>query len=56
MNDMRAAAFRPGYGIAGGLNLPKNFNRINIQFGWTGFGYQRTQRGYATLAASIIIN
>jgi hypothetical protein len=56
MNDMPASVFRPAYGIAGGLNLPRSFNRVNVQVGWTGFGYQGTQRGYASLAASIIIN
>ncbi len=56
MNDMPSSAFRPGYGIAAGINLPKNFNRVNVQAGWTGFGYNKTQRGYASLAASIIIN
>lgn len=56
MNDMDKSAFRPGYGIAAGLNLPKNFNRVNVQASWTGFGYNNTQRGYASLSASIIIN
>ena len=56
MNDMASSVFRPGYGIAAGINLPKNFNRVTVQAGWTGFGYDKLQRGYASLAASIIIN
>lgn len=56
VNDMNAAAFRPAAGIAGGINLPKKFNRVNVQAGYTYFGNDGVQRGYATLAASIIIN
>ena len=56
LNDMRSSAFRPGYGLATGINLPKKFNRINVQAGWTGFAYRSVLRGYASLTASIIIN
>jgi hypothetical protein len=44
------------YGFTGGFNLPKKSNRINIQAGYTSFRHDDVQRGYATLAAAIIIN
>jgi hypothetical protein len=56
LNDMPSSAIRLGYGMAAGINLPRKFNRINVQMGYTGFGYHDVQRGFATLAASIIIN
>ena len=56
LNDMPSSAIRLGYGMAAGINLPKKFNRINVQAGYTGFRYHDVQRGFATLAASIIIN
>ena len=56
LNNMSSARIRMTWGIAGGINLPKKINRVNIQMGYTGFHYEGVQRGYATLAAAIIIN
>jgi Outer membrane protein beta-barrel domain len=56
LNNMSSSAVRPGYGMAAGINLPPKTNRINVQAGYTSFRYAQVQRGYATLAASIIIN
>ena len=56
MNDQTNSHISLAYGIAGGFNLPKKSNRINISAGYTSFRYDKLQRGYATLAAAIIIN
>lgn len=56
LNDMPDAKIRLAYGIASGINLPKTTNRVNLQLAYTLFQYQRITRGYATLAAAIIIN
>jgi len=56
LNDQAKSALRLAYGFTGGFNLPKKSNRINIQVGYTGFRHDGVQRGYATLAAAIIIN
>lgn len=55
-NNMPSTKIRPAWGIAGGLNLPQKVNRLNIQLGYTGFRYDGINRGYATLAAAIIMN
>lgn len=55
LNDQSKGNISLAYGLAGGFNLPKKANRINIQLGYTGFRYQNVQRGYITLAAAIII-
>lgn len=56
VNDMSGTAVRPAVGIAAGLNLPRKDNRVNVQAAYTRFGDDGVQRGYASLAASIIIN
>ena len=56
LNDQVKSHIRLAYGFTGGFNLPKKSNRINIQAGYTGFRHDGVQRGYATLAAAIIIN
>lgn len=56
LNDESRGHAGLAYGFAGGLNLPKKNNRINIQTSYTGFRHRGVQRGYATLAAAIIIN
>jgi hypothetical protein len=56
LNNLSKAHIQLAYGFAGGINLPKKSNRINIQGGYTSFRYDHLQRGYATLAAAIIIN
>lgn len=56
LNNLSKGHVRLAYGFTGGFNLPKKSNRINIQAGYTGFRYDGVQRGYATLAAAIIIN
>lgn len=56
VNDKDGSAFQPAAGIAGGINLPKKFNRVNVQLGYTRFGDDKIQRGFAHLATSIIIN
>ena len=53
-NDARSHV-RLAYGLASGFNLPKRNNRINLQAAYTGFAYG-THRGYASVAAGIIIN
>ena len=55
LNDQSKSHVRLAYGFTGGFNLPKKSNRINIQAGYTGFRHDDVQRGYATLAAAIII-
>lgn len=55
LNDMPSPKVRFAYGVAGGINLPKKTNRLNIQMAYTGFRYDHISRGYATLAAAIII-
>lgn len=55
LNDLPSGYVRPAYGLAAGVNLPRKTNRINIQAGYTGFRKNDVQRGYATLAAGIII-
>jgi hypothetical protein len=55
LNDQPDSHVRLAYGFAGGFNLPKKSNRINIQAGYTSFHHDDVQRGYATLAAAIII-
>jgi hypothetical protein len=52
---MSSARVRFGYGVASGINLPKKTNRLNVQVAYTGFRYDGISRGYATLAAAIII-
>jgi len=56
LNNMSSARVRLGYGLASGINLPQKTNRLNIQVAYTGFQYDGISRGYATLAAAIIIN
>ena len=56
LNDQSKSHVQLAYGFNGGFNLPKKSNRINIQAGYTGFRHDHVQRGYATLAAAIIIN
>jgi len=56
LNDLSKGHLRLAYGFTGGFNLPKKSNRINIQAGYTSFRHDAVQRGYATLAAAIIIN
>ena len=55
LNNMSSPTIRLGYGLAGGINLPEKTNRLNIQMAYTGFRYDGISRGYATLAAAIII-
>ncbi len=56
LNDQSKSHLRLAYGAAGGFNLPKKNNRINIHAGYTGFRHDAINRGYATLGAAIIIN
>ena len=55
-NSETSTSIRPAYGLAAGMNLPEKHNRVNLQLGYTGFPYGGDNRGYATLAAAIIIN
>lgn len=55
LNNMSSAKIQMAYGVAGGLNLPKKTTRLNLQVAYTGFRYDGINRGYATLAAAIII-
>ncbi|WP_207514810.1 hypothetical protein [Longitalea luteola] len=55
LNNMSSPRVRLGYGLSGGINLPKKNNRLNVQLAYTGFPYDGISRGYATLAAAIII-
>jgi hypothetical protein len=56
LNDEANGHVGLAYGLAGGFNVPKKNNRINIQTCYTSFRHGGVQRGYATLAAAIIIN
>lgn len=56
INSENSAHIRPAYSIAAGINLPEKNNRLNVQLQYTGFGFAGNSRGYATLAAAIIIN
>jgi hypothetical protein len=56
LNDQSTGHIQFAYGLAGGMNLPKKNNRINIQGGYTAFRHDHVQRGYATLAVAVIIN
>ena len=56
LNNEAKSHVRLAYGLAGGFNLPKKNNRINIQAAYTAFQHATVHRGYATLAAAIIIN
>jgi hypothetical protein len=56
INSENSTHIRPAYGIAAGVNLPEKNNRLNLQLQYTGFRYAGNSRGYATLAAAIIIN
>lgn len=56
INSENSTLIRPAWGIAGGMNLPQKNNRFNIQLQYTGFRFAGNSRGYATLAAAIIIN
>lgn len=55
LNNMSSPRASLGYGAAGGINLPRKTNRLNVQLGYTGFRYDAISRGYATLAVAIII-
>jgi hypothetical protein len=55
LNNMSSPKIRLAYGAAGGLNLPQKTNRLNLQVAYTSFRYDGITRGYATLAAAIII-
>jgi hypothetical protein len=56
LNHETSTHIRAAYGIAAGMNLPEKNNRLNIQLGYTGFRFDGKSRGYATLAAAILIN
>jgi hypothetical protein len=56
LNDQAGGHVQLAYGVAGGFNVPKKINRINIQVNYTGFRHDHVQRGYATLAVAIIMN
>lgn len=56
LNSESSTHIRPAYGLAAGINLPKKNNRLNMQLGYTAFHFGGRSRGYATLAAGIIIN
>ena len=55
LNPMHSARISLGYGAAGGINLPRSNNRLNLQMSYTGFQFEGINRGYTTLAAAIII-
>jgi hypothetical protein len=55
LNNMASPKIRLAYGVAGGINLPQKTNRLNVQMAYTSFQYDGISRGYATLAAAIII-
>ena len=55
LNNMSSPRASLGYGVAGGINLPQKTNRLNVQMAYTAFRYAGISRGYATLAAAIII-
>jgi len=56
INSENSTHIRPAYGIAAGVNLPQKINRLNVELQYTGFSFAGNSRGYATLAAAIIIN
>jgi hypothetical protein len=56
LNNETTTHIRAAYGLAAGMNLPEKNNRLNMQLGYTGFHFGGKSRGYATLAAAIIIN
>jgi hypothetical protein len=56
LNHETSTHIRAAYGIAAGMNLPEKNNRLTLQLGYTGFRFDGKSRGYATLAAAIIIN
>ncbi|MFT3826446.1 MAG: hypothetical protein QM731_21175 [Chitinophagaceae bacterium] len=56
LNEMSSSELRPACGLAAGANFPPKVNRINVQLGYNAFRYYGITRGYATLAAAIIIN
>jgi hypothetical protein len=56
LNHETSTHIRAAYGLAAGMNLPEKNNRLNIQLGYTSFRFNGDNRGYATLAAAIIIN
>jgi hypothetical protein len=56
LNHETSTNIRAAYGLAAGMNLPEKNNRLNVQLGYTGFRFGGKSRGYATLAAAIIIN
>lgn len=56
LNHESSVHIRPAYGLAAGMNFPRKNNRLNLQLGYNGFRYSGKSRGYATLAAAIIIN
>lgn len=56
INSESSTHIRPAYGVAAGMNLPQKNNRLNVQLQYTGFRFAGVSRGYATLAAAIIIN
>lgn len=56
LNDQSNGHVQLCYGFAGGLNVPKKSNRINIQAGYASFRHDDVQRGYATFTVAIIIN
>lgn len=56
LNDQTTTHIQPALGLAGGMNFPQKNNRLNIQLGYTGFRFNSSNRGYATLAAAFIIN
>ena len=56
LNHESSVHIRPAYGVAAGMNFPRNNNRLNLQLGYNGFRFGGKSRGYATLAAAIIIN
>jgi hypothetical protein len=56
LNHETSTHIRAAYGLAAGMNLPEKNNRLNVQLGYTGFRFGGKSRGYATLAAAIIIN
>lgn len=56
LNQMSSPELRLSYGLAAGTNFPPKTNRINVQLGYNAFRHYSITRGYATLAAAIIIN
>jgi hypothetical protein len=56
LNHETSTHIRAAYGIAAGMNIPEKNNRLNLQLGYTGFRFDGKSRGYATLAAAILIN